>query len=280
MIKNILTPLVTLALLTFLQSTALAVEYQSPRTLALGGSGRAAPLLNDAIYLNPSYGSFVPSYSLATGWNWYDQGHNYNVSVQDSRTELFQAGAGFTHREQNSAINIGASKQVIQRLGVGIGSKTIIDNGTNQMHTDFMYSTSFIATQWMYASIVIDNLIDNSDFQARNMYRNFFAAFKFIPTKEVQFFLDPLYTPNYPNGAKGGFSLGMEIGLMADFYLRAGRFQHAEVSFMDTRGEGFGLGLGWIGPKMNVDYSMNRVTGNDNQTPLTTSHSVALTLYF
>ena len=39
-----------------------AADFQSPRTAALGGAGHAAPMLNDAIYLNPSFVSFMPSY--------------------------------------------------------------------------------------------------------------------------------------------------------------------------------------------------------------------------
>ena len=261
-----------------------AIEYQSPRTFGLGGAGRGAPLLNDAIYLNPSYASFTPIYSIATGYDWFSNsnvsGRNYNVSIQDSRTEMFQAGVGFTRREQNAAINVGASKQVISRLGIGLGSKTIIDDQTNKMTTDFMYSTSFIASQWIYASLIIDNLVDSSGARSRNLYRDFFVGSKIIIVKEVQLYIDPHYTPNYPFGKKFGWSAGVEFALLADFYLRGGRFLDTEVSYLNTRGEGYGLGLGWIGPKFNVDYAMNRVTGSNIKSPLTTAHAVSFILFF
>lgn len=277
--KSILTTLVIFISLTTLPSS-FAVEYQSPRTLALGGSGRAAPLLNDSILMNPSYASFTPIYSLSTGYTWYNQGRNYNVSVQDSRTEMFQAGASFTKREQNAAINIGASRTLIERLGVGLGSKFILDNGTNKMTSNFLFSTSYIGLQYLYSALIIDNLLEGDERIQRKLYRTFFVGLKFIPTKEVEIFLDPFYSPNYTGGKKAGYSVGVEFGLMSDLYLRMGKFQDAEIAHLNTRGEGFGLGMGWIGPRINFDYSMNRVTASHAGTPLVTAHAVSTTIFF
>lgn len=277
--KNILTTLVMLGGFC-LAPLAFSVEYQSPRVLSLGGAGRASPLLNDTIYLNPSYGSFTPIYSLYGGYNWFNGGRNYNASIQDSRTELFQAGAGYTKREQNSAVNIGASKQVISRLGVGLGSKILLDNNTNKTTSNFTFSTSFIGLQWLYGSLIVDNIVDNSASRSRNLYRTFYLGTKFIPTKEVEIFIDPLYSPNYTAGKKAGYSVGMEIGLLADIYIRIGKFQNGDVSYLNTRGNGFGLGLGWIGPRINFDYALNRVLSSDAGTPFTTSNSFSTTIFF
>jgi len=274
MMKKLLTTLV----IAF-SIPAFAVEYQSPRTLALGGAGRAGPLLNDSIYLNPSYASFTPIYSVSGGYTWFDQGRNYNISVQDARTQLFQAGVAFTRREQNSAINLGASKTIIRRLGVGVGSKFLIDDVTNKMTTDFTFSTSFIATEWLYSSLIVDNLVSNSDARKRNLFRTIYLGMKFVPTKEVEVYLDPFYSPSYPYGKKAGYSLGVEFGLLADFYLRIGKFVNAEVSYLDTRGDGFGYGLGWIGPRMNIDFSIHRMTSGDRGVPFTTSHSLSATIF-
>ena len=277
--KNILTTLViTAGIFAFIE--AKAVEYQSPRTLALGGAGRAAPLLNDSIYLNPSYASFTPIYSASGGYTWFNQGRNYNVSVQDSRTEMFQAGVAYTKREQSAALSFGASRAIIEHLGVGLGSKTILDNGTNKMTTDFLFSTSFLATSFMYTTLVIDNLIESTGSKQKNLSRTFFLGFKFIPTHEVEIFIDPLYSPNYNKGSKNGYSAGVEFGLLADFYLRFGKFKNAEVPHLNTRGEGFGMGVGWIGPRINFDYAMNRVTASHAGDPLTTAHALSTTIFF
>ena len=279
-LTSILTVVFSFVLNTALYSNTQAVEYQSPRTLALGGAGRAAPLLNDAIYLNPAYASFNPIYSLFGGFTSFDHGRNYNASVQDSRTEMFQAGAGFTRREQNAAINIGASKQVVQRLGFGLGTKIIVDDAVSKMTTDFLFSTSFIALRELYASLIVDNLLETNDGKARNLFRTVYLGTKIIPIQMVQIYFDPFYSPSYPYGNKAGFSLGAEISLLADFYLRAGKFVSAEIAHLNTRGDGFGFGIGWIGPRVNFDYALNRVTANDLHTPMNTAHSFAVTVFF
>jgi hypothetical protein len=279
MMKKHMTHLI-IAVAVLQGATAFAVEYQSPRTLALGGAGRAGPWLNDSIYLNPSYASFVSAYSVAGGYNWFDEGRNYNASVQDARDELVQAGLGFTKREQNNAINLGASRSLIKQLGFGLGSKFLLDNQTNKITSDLIFSTSYIALPWMYASFIVDNIIQSEAGLQRNLFRTFFLAFKFIPTKQVEFYLDPLYSPSYSAGNKAGFSLGVELAALADFYLRAGKFVNAEVSYLNTRGDGFGLGLGWIGPRINIDYALNRVLSADSGVGLTTSQSVSTTLFF
>jgi len=278
MMKIILTLLATISL------NANAVEYQSPRVLSLGGSGRGAPFLNDSIYLNPSFGSFQPIYALAGGYNWFSnasgKGRNYNASIQDSRTELFQAGVGYTKREQSSAINIGASKQVIAKLGVGLGSKTIIDNTTSNMTTDFLFSTSFLAGHWIYASFIVDNLLDKDSGHARNLYRTFYLGVKLIPIEQIQFYLDPLYSPTSNAGTKAGSSAGVEISMLADFFLRAGRFQDGEIAYLNSRGEGYGVGVGYVGPKFHFDYAYNKVNTSHSGASPTTSNSVEMTVFF
>jgi len=278
MMKKTLTHLIILFLGFF--STAEAIEYQSPRTLALGGAGRGGPLLNDSIYLNPSYASFTPIYSLSGGYTWFNSGRNYNLSVEDSRTEMLQAGVGYTRREQNSAFNLGVSKQVVKQLGFGLASKFLVDDQTNKLTTDLMFSTAYLATEYMYAAIIVDNLLQSADGKARNLYRTFYLGLKMIPTPEVEFFIDPLYSPDYTAGTKAGISVGVEFGLLSDFYLRAGRFVDAEVTYLNTRGTGYGLGLGWIGPRINFDYAMHRVTSDHAGTGLTTAHSLTTTLFF
>jgi hypothetical protein len=259
--------------------TAAAVEYQSPRTLGLGGAGRAAPLLNDAIYLNPSHASFTPIYSLYGGYVGFENGRNYNVSVLDSRTELFQAGLGYTVRERDAVVNVGASKQVIERLGVGLGSKMLLGRNGERPLSEMSFSTSFIALPWMYTSLIIDNLIEDRARMGKGLYRTAFLAFKFIPTKKVEFFVDPLYSPSYDRGPKAGYSAGLELGMLEDFYLRLGKFQDGEVAHLGTRGSGLGFGLGWIAPKLNVEYALCR-TQSTHTAGGDVAHSGALTIFY
>lgn len=264
----------TFGLASFTAQNARAVEYHSPRTLGLGGAGRATPLLNDAIYLNPSYASFAPVYSLSGGYTSIRSGgRNYQISIQDSRTELFQAGVAFTKREGDSAVNIGASKLVVDRLGFGLGSKFIINDDTHKMKSDFIFSTSYIGLQWMYSTMVIDNLLANFD-------RTIYFGFKFIPTQNVNIYLDPFYTPEYTKGNKSGYHFGMEFGLLADFFFRIGKYQDGEIPYLETRGNGFGISFGWIGPKLNLDYALSRAIQTHRGDSLTTVNSFETTIFF
>ncbi|MBI4925638.1 MAG: hypothetical protein HY843_06910, partial [Bdellovibrio sp.] len=119
------------AVLMFMYSfAAIASDFHSPRTIALGGAGHAGPLLNDAIFLNPSFASFLPTYSF--GFNYLsfanqndigDKGRILNVSIQDGRSEVFQAGAAYTQKSDGSYLHVGASKNFVNRFGFGIGGK-------------------------------------------------------------------------------------------------------------------------------------------------------------
>ncbi len=270
----------TLFALLIAQNLAHSTEYLSPRVLSLGGAGRAAPLFNDSIYLNPSYASFTPSYNISTGYTWFTPGRSYNASIQDSRTELFQAGIGFTRREQNGAINFGASKIAVEHLGFGLGAKLIIDDGTNNITTDSTFSASFLAASWFTSAIIIDNIFQSDAGLARNLYRTFYLATKFTTLEVVQIYIDPFYSPSYTSGAKSGYSAGIELGLMADFFARFGKFQDADIPYLNTRGSGIGLGLGWVGPKVAFDYAYHHVTQNDLNLGIVSAHAISMTVFF
>ena len=263
----------TLSVFAF-ASQAGAVEFHSPRTLGLGGAGRANPLLSDSIYLNPSYASFSPVYSLGANFTNIEQGgRNYNVSVMDSRTELFQAGVGYSKYQDSAAINIGASKLAIQELGFGLGSKFIINDKTKKMSSDLIFSSTYTGVPWLFSSIVIDNLMNTFE-------RTLYLGIKFIPVHNVTVYFDPLYTPEHSTGKKMGYHLGFEFGLLADFFFRIGQYRHGEIPYLGTRGDGFGIGGGWIGPKLNLDYALSRALSTERNDPLTTAHSFSMTVFF
>ncbi len=257
--------ILTVALYSF---SGFAQEYQSPRTLGLGGAGRAGPLLNDTIYLNPSFGSFAQSYNLSGGYLWFAQARSYNFSIQDSRTEWFQAGAGYTWHEHFSAINIGASKMMVERLGAGIGSKIIIDRRTGKFTTDFSLSSSFIALPWIYTAFIIDNVIQSKEARTRGLYRTFYLGTKATPDELIQVFFDPHYTPDLPGSKKFGMNLGSEIKLLADFYFRIGRFFDSQISHLNRRGTGTGYGVGWIGPRLSLEGALLRTQNEENVSSL------------
>jgi hypothetical protein len=261
-------------------SSARAVEFQSPRTLGLGGAGRAAPWLVDSIYLNPSYASFSPIYALSAAYTGFEQGRNYNLSVQDSRTESLQAGIGYTKREQNAAVTIGASRAFEKKWGIGLGSKIILDQPSNRMTGDLTLSGSLLATAWLNVALIVDNVIASEEQRARNLHRTVFAAARMVAARKIQFYFDPFFSPDYPGGNKGGFSAGVELGMLEDLYLRLGRSVDAEVPHLNSRGSGYGVGLGWVGPKIAIEGALSKTLSAHAAGLAGTAQSASVQIYF
>lgn len=272
---------------------AFSADYWSPRTTGLGGSGHAAPLLNDAIYLNPSFASFLPSYSASfnydffnagnqnTNGDWDVHGHDMNLSIQDGRSEMFQAGVGITQTDNYRLIDVGASKAVIQRLGVGLGAKFLFPStGSRTSVQDGILSVSGVATEWFLASFIIDNLIESDAAKAHNLYREFTLGTKFNIMKILLIYIDPHFAPDLPDALSSdnstfGYNAAAEITVMSDFFLRMGLYKNSYVPFEAQRGDGFSLGFGWVGPRMSLDYGMTHAT-----TPTTgIMHNFGITIY-
>lgn len=257
--------------------------------MALGGAGHAGPSLNDTIYLNPSYTSFIPAYSLALNYQWYwggnigtdgaseRQGRVMNVAVQDGKSELFQAGMGYTARPDGTFINIGASKALMERFGIGLGAKFFMPNSnTNVRYGDFTFSSTFIALDWLQTVLVVDNLFAGPELNARGLYREVVLGTKFNVMGTMLMYFDPHYTPDL-SGEKYGYEGGVEFVVFQDAYLRMGSFRNSSVPFKNgIRANGYGFGVGWIGPKLTLDYGISRTLEPVSDV----AHSMGATIYF
>lgn len=267
---------------------ARASDYQSPRTVALGGAGHAGPLLNDSIFLNPSYVSFLPTYSVSgsvlffkgthptIGDNYH--GRNYNVSIQDGRTETLQAAISYTLREDGFMIHLGVSKAVLQSLGFALSGKFYGTTfGSPNMGQDITFSTTFLPNAWMQTALIVDNILENDQGLPKNIYREITLGTKFNLEKIVLVYADPHYTPNLPNSnQRFGYELGMEFIMMSDFMFRVGMFQNSMIAHQGMYGNGYGAGVGFLGPKISLDYGLQRVSE-----PYTDwAHSFGATIYF
>ncbi len=271
-------------------SDSIAADFHSPRTDALGGAGHASPLLTDAIYLNPSFTSFMQTHALSFNYlsfccgtiarpegSFDFYGHNLNVSVLDGTTEsLFQAGVGYTRREDASFLHIGASKTVIDRMGLGIGAKFIFPNDNSGSRiTDGTYSMSGLLADWFQSALIVDNMFE----AARNqgLYREFTLGTKFNVSKIILLYVDPNWTPSIPDPApKWGYQAGAEFPFFQEVFFRLGIFRNSSIPYQSQRGDGYGIGLGWMAPKLSLDYAFSKVT-----LPLASiSHNFGITVYF
>ncbi len=259
--------------------SAQAQEYESPRVLALAGSGHAAPWLNDAIFMNPSYASYTPVYVLSSSYLMMPNGRNYSVSIQDSRTEMFQAGAAFSRREGLGVINVGASKVALANWGIGLGFKYLIpDEG--KLNQDISASSTYLFTKTFNIAFVADNLLENKTGQLFGAYRTFILGVRYLALDTVSMYIDPFWSPSYELGPKFGFAAGLEFSLMADFFFRIGRGVNTPITYMNDRGDGFGFGLGWVAPRLSLDYGMHRTTISDRGSNVTTAHTASCSVFF
>jgi len=250
-------------------SRCFASDFQSPRTAALGGAGHAGPLLNDAIYMNPSYSSFLPTYAISGNYEWanyQDGSYKYkilNASVQDGRNELFQAGVAYTHRDDGNFIHLGAGRSIFpNRLGLGLGGKLFMPANTSGVHVfDSTFSVTGVPTEMIQTAFVIDNLLQTQTGLQYGLYREFILGTKFNVQKIVLVYLDPHYVPSLTSASTFGYEAGAEWPIFNDFFLRGGLFHSSNVPTLGngTRGNGFGMGVGMLGPRFSVDYGISRV---------------------
>lgn len=261
------------AVLAFNAAHGICEDFQSPRSAALGGAGHAGPLLNDSIYLNPSYSAFLPTYSLAGnfGWsNYQDGSYKYkieNASIQDGRSELFEAGLAYTHRDDGTFVHLGAGKALmVQRLAVGVGAKAFFPatNGTvgsgDQHIFDSTFSATGVITPWIQASFIVDNLVESQTEQSYGLFREFIVGTKFNIQKIMIIYVDPHYTPDLTSFSKYGYEAGVEWPMFTDFFLRGGLFHSANIpALAGARGDGYSFGVGMMAPRCSIDYGLSRV---------------------
>jgi hypothetical protein len=254
---------------------AQGADYLSPRTAGIGGAGHAAPILNDAIYMNPSFGSFNPGYTVSVGYVNYD-GRNLNVAVQDGRNEMLQAGVGYTQREEGKMVHVGASRSFLKRTGFGLGAKFFFGSDDMPTGQDFNLSMSGIVSEWVQIALIADNLRETDAGKQRNLYRQFTLGTKVNIDKIVLLYADPHLIPNRTDGDAFGHSAGIEFVMLRDFFWRLGSFRNANVPWLNRHGTGWSTGLGWVGPRFSVDWALTRVT----RPVLESAHTFGLTMYF
>jgi hypothetical protein len=263
--------------------SASAADYQSPRIAALGGAGSAGPLLNDAIYLNPSYISLLKTYGLGLNYLKFHgtdvgdepKGRNFSASVQDGKTELFQAGAAYTKREDGVLVQVGASSKVSEQVSLGIAGKLYLNDQTRTNGKDGAFSLTYLVNQNLQFAVIGDQLFESTASKARGLYRQATVGVKYNLEKLLLLYADPHYAPKGTTG-RYGYNVGAEIVVMNDFFLRAGYFRNSYVPQTLTNERGYGAGAGWMGPKISFDYGFQRVLSN---TALVT-HSFGTTVFF
>lgn len=271
----------SIALLT--AHSTFGSDFHSPRTASLGGAGHAGPLLNDAIYLNPSFISLLPTYSVSVNFEPYSNGtegyhgHIMNLAIQDGRTELFQAGVAYTVRPDSKIIHVGGSKRLGDPISVGMGAKFVLsDDRVTNLVKDITLSTSVIAMPWLHVVGVLDNVFQSDDGRLRGLYRELTIGTKINLRGIAMVYIDPHYAPSLSTD-RAGVEAGAEFTVFKDFFLRGGMFRASTIPYLPgVRGDGWGTGFGWIAPRLSLDYGYSKSTAPTGYF----SHHFGATVYF
>ncbi len=270
----------SMILMTFLL-IAHASDFHSPRTAALGGAGHASPFLHDAIYLNPAYGSFHATHSLGTSYYEAQGGHlktnGWNTTVLDASSDaLFQAGVGFTRREDVSMLHVGASKSFLTRYGGGIGGKCLFfpTQLGNTRINDLSLSIAAIPLSFLQLSFTVDNVLENARNYSSTFLREYVLGSKWSLSSLITLYIDPHLTPGWKTPL--GYEMGAELTAFQDFYIRFGSFREASIPFAATRGNGYAAGLGWLGPKLSIDYASMRLL----EPIIAIQHTIGIVIFF
>lgn len=269
-----------------------AADFRTPRTVALGGAGRANPLLNDAIYQNPSFASFLPNYSWSGNFKALGEGRGraYSISALDGRSELFQAGLGFQVRDLYSSLHFGASSKINPKLTLGAGAKFFFskDAAAFSSFRDFAVSATWVPLDWLQLAAVAENLDRTPEMSSLGMERELILASKVRVTEKVMLYADPHFKLGNSlqasasalqgplKGILSGYEVGAEMGVLKDFYFRLGSFQNALLIDIRNRGNGFGYGFGWVSGKISFDFGVEHILSPVDQV----THTSGATVFF
>jgi len=273
-------------------SAPAEAQFRSPRTAALGGAGRANPILNDALFLNPSFASFLPVYSWSANFKSLGeaQGRAYTVSVLDGRSEAFQAGIAYEVRDLFTAAHIGASHKIDEKTTLGVGAKLFFTKSEAELSKfrEFSASMTHAPNSWLQLAAVADNLNRSPEMATLGMERELILGAKLRATDQITLYIDPHFklgdslraSATAITGSVGkvlqGYEAGAELMVFKDFYFRMGTFKNSQITELKTRANGLGYGIGWVSPRISFDYAVEHVlTPVDNLT-----HTAGTTLYF
>jgi len=261
-----------------------ANDFRSPRSSALGGAGHANPLLNDSVFQNPSFASFLPVYSwsghfkpLADG-----RGRAYSMSVLDGRSELFQASAAYTVRDELTALHFGASRKLNPKMTVGVGAKFFYSKAKDQFQNSRNLNLSATAApfHWLQVALIGDNLVSSSNTSQLGLEREVILGTKFKVTEKVLLYVDPRARLGQglelSEDSAFAYEAGAELQVFKDFYFRAGTFRNILHPDVRMKSRGFGYGVGWVAPRMSFDFAIEHVLVPQDRV----SMNSGVTLYF
>jgi hypothetical protein len=263
---------------------AWAPDFQSARTLSLGQGGRAGALLTDTITLNPSMLGFQPAIAMSGSLFWHKQGSSfrgYNGGIIDGKNEYFSAGFSYTRGRQYNFFHLATAKKVLPWLSVGAHGKRYSSRSNTEMQSakgvtgydGGVSATLAFPKDYLPLPLTIaltsDNLLNKDGREESVGPRQIAVGGKTNIHDILLIYLDylqymPKDTASYPKG-----TLGLELALSTDIFLRGSLFGFKE--------RGWSGGIGWVGPKIALNYGYQRQTQPVENRGF--SHGISMDIY-
>jgi len=243
---------------------AFSLDYKSPRTLSLAGSGRAGALLTDTITLNPSLLGFYQIAAVTGAYYWQNPKQSaaplFHLSAIDGANPLFGAGFAYTRTSYLDFFHLSAAKKIFETFSVGLHGKrfatrsnSMAAQGSSVVGYDAGVSASYFSKDilpfpFMF-SLTSDNLISNSQNQALIGGRQIALGIKFNVYDILVFYGDEVFEKKFSQ--KLSTTAGaLELSLGGGFFIRSGISGGNEKSW--------GLGGGWVGPRIAINYGFQK----------------------
>ena len=210
-------------------------------------------------------------------------GRNVNVFLFDGTADsLFQAGVGYTSRDDAALLHLGASKVILKKWGIGLAGKVLFPRESpGERIVNGSLSFSHIPFTWLQVAFIADNLFSSTIGKQHGFNREYIFGTKVGYKNVIYIYADPHMWSEAPVGqGKWGYELGAEFPFFSDFFLRGGIFKNANIPFQAQRGvlvgDGYGVGVGWLAPKLSLNYGYSRV----RQSISAYSHNFGFNIYF
>ncbi len=236
------------------------------------------------MFQNPSFASFLPVYSWSGNFKALGEGRGraYSVSVLDGRSELFQASAAYTVRDELTALHFGASRKVHPKMTVGVGAQLFYSKAMDRFEDsrNLSLSTTIAPTDWLQLALIGENLVTSSKTSQLGLERQVILGTKFKITEKVLLYADPRArlgsTLELPEKPWMAYEAGGEFQVFKDLYFRLGSFRNILHPDVRQNARGFGYGLGWVAPRISFDFAIERILAPEDRL----SMSSGVTLYF
>lgn len=254
-------------------------NWQSTKTASLGGAGIASPTMTEGLYLNPAMFAFF------TNSSFYFQNKDSSLEpVNTARTTQFgdqnppegfsaaitdgsnNAKGGFSYTDQEES----ATKRKKYSFGFGntIDGNSSLGISYSYVQEQFNEGSNEINNKLHIGSIGYLNILSpqlsfavtwNDPAWSDRYNSKTILGIHYTPVERISLLLDFGHDIKRSVNKTFNYAVATEIEVYTDIYARFGMFQDKILNI-----EGQGFGLGWVGPRLGLEFAMKKTKRKDN----------------